>query len=129
MIGMKTPSPHRTHPNGLHLCGAAVFVCAALAISAAGCQFHTSSGPCSGWHTDVKACIDAAANSEVIAQVKLGQTSEEVRAIMRKDPARREASADMESWSYRTDYEHEMFTTIIFKNNIVVEIKQTPWDS
>lgn len=127
MAEIMTPPSYRTLEMSHGLSLPAAIVLFAVAMSAGGCQFHTSSGPCRGWHTDVKACLDAAANSQVIGQVKLGQTTEEVRVIMGKDPERRDASEVMESWSYLTDYEHELLTTIVFKNNVVIEIKQTPW--
>ena len=100
----------------------------ALPISVTGCGFHTFSGPCSGWHTDPKACVDATANAQVIWQVKIGQTTEEVRKIMQKGPQRREATEAMETWSYFTDYDQDLFTTIIFKDDLVTEIKVTPRD-
>lgn len=112
--------------RGLSLSGAVMVF--ALALSATGCEFHKFSGPCSGWHTDPQACVDARANAQLIGQVKIGQSSEEVRKIMQKGPQRREASEAIESWSYFTDYDQDLFTTIIFKNNIVTEIKMTPRD-
>jgi hypothetical protein len=31
------------------------------------------------------------------------------------------------AWSYLTDYEAELMTTIIFHRGLVSQIKQTPW--
>jgi hypothetical protein len=88
---------------------------------------YVSSGPCKGFHTNQLACQRAAENAVAIVQVKIGQTIEEVSKIMGRAPERREAAVDRETWSYLTDYEHELMTTIIFGEGIVTEIKQTPW--
>ena len=87
---------------------------------------YQRSGPCEGWHTDNAACIKAHDNSVAIARVHIGQTLDEVRFIMGKEPERREASADMERWGYLTDYSNELVTTIVFTNGVVSEIKQGP---
>lgn len=47
---------------------------------------------CPDWHTDNQACGNALFNSKVIGLVKLGQTEQEVRAIMGHDAERREGS-------------------------------------
>ena len=99
-------------------------------ISCLGCAVsghYVGSGPCKGFHTNQQACQRAAENAIAIAQVKIGQTTEEVSKIMGKGPERREATADSEAWSYLTDYDHELMTTIIFSQGRVSEIKQTPW--
>lgn len=84
---------------------------------------YRSEGPCKGFHKDQQACERAAANSKVIGKVMIGQSLDDVREIMGKDPERRKASAKEEIWSYITDYSNHLFTTIIFKNKKVVEIK------
>jgi len=48
---------------------------------------------------------------------------------MGSPPERREAKADMEAWSYLTDYDGEVMTTIVFRKGKVSAIKQTPWDT
>src|SRR4051794_16828915 len=78
---------------------------------------YESSGPCKGFHQDQQACKRAAQNSLVILNVKIGQSPTQVREIMGKDPERREANADTETWGYLTDYMGELITLIIFKNN------------
>jgi len=88
---------------------------------------YVGSGPCKGFHTNQQACQRAAENALAIGQVKIGQTTDEVSKIMGKGPERREATADSEVWSYLTDYDHELMTTIIFSQGRVSEIKQTPW--
>lgn len=32
-----------------------------------------------------------------------------------------------QQWSYLTDYDNELMTTIIFRQGLVSETKQTPW--
>ena len=88
---------------------------------------YVGSGPCKGFHINQQACQLGAENALVIGQVKIGQTTDEVSKIMGKGPERREATADSEAWSYLTDYDHELMTTIIFSQGRVSEIKQTPW--
>lgn len=84
---------------------------------------YRSEGPCKGFHKDQQACERAVANSSVIGKVKLGQSLEEVRRIMGKDPERREVSKQSETWGYITSYNDHLFTTITFKNGIVTGIK------
>ncbi len=100
-----------------------LFSCLGCAVSG----HYVSSGPCKGFHTNQQACQRAAENAVAIAQVKVGQTTEEVSKIMGRGPERREATPDSEAWSYLTDYDHELMTTIIFSQGHVSEIKQTPW--
>ncbi len=88
--------------------------------------------PCPDWHTDNQACGNALWNAKVIGQVKLGQTQDEVRAIMRHDPERREAAVSSdgtttETWVYITDYQAELMTTLIFTSGKVTGIGQGPW--
>lgn len=86
---------------------------------------YRSSGPCQGFHKDQEACERAAANSSVIGNVNLGNTLNEVREIMGKGPEQRKANSNdnMESWGYRTSYNGNRYTTILFKNGLVIEIK------
>jgi len=72
-------------------------------------------------------------NERHINRIKVGQTLEEVRAIMGKDPERREARArfdgkTVEMWSYVTDYARKLDTTIIFVGGRVEEMRATPWE-
>lgn len=75
---------------------------------------------------------DAAANREKLNQVRVGQTIAEVRAIMGKDPERRDVrqrfdGKTVEMWSYATDYVRRLDTTITFLDGHVQEIKTLPW--
>jgi hypothetical protein len=98
-----------------------------LLLTSCGISGHyESSGPCKGFHTDQQACQRAAENSSVIGKVKVGQPLAEVRQIMGKDPERREASSESETWSYLTDYMAHLMTVIVFRNGLVSEIKQAP---
>ena len=100
-----------------------LFSCVGCAVSG----HYVGSGPCKGFHTNQQACQRAAENALAIGQVTIGQTIDEVSKIMGKGPERREATADSEAWSYLTDYDHELMTTIIFSQGRVSEIKQAPW--
>ena len=86
---------------------------------------YRSEGPCQGFHKDQEACERAANNSSVIGNINLGHTLNDVRQIMGKGPEIRKAdsSDSSESWGYRTSYNGNRFTTIIFKNGVVTEIK------
>ena len=72
-------------------------------------------------------------NERHINQVRVGQTLQEVRAIMGKEPERREARArfdgkTVEMWTYVTDYARKLDTTIIFVDGRVEELRATPWE-
>ena len=72
-------------------------------------------------------------NERNIGRIKVGQTLAEVRAIMGKDPERREARARfdgkvVEMWSYVTDYARKLDTTIIFVDGRVEEMRATNWE-
>ena len=72
-------------------------------------------------------------NERRINQIKVGQSLAEVRAIMGKDPERREArlrfdGKTVEMWSYVTDYARRLDTTIIFVDGRVEELRASPWE-
>jgi len=105
-----------------------LLVVGSFMLSACGVSGHyESEGPCKGFHRDQQACKRAAENSSVIGKVKIGQSPSEVRQIMGKDPERREASADTETWGYLTDYMARLVTTIVFKHGSVAEIRQSQY--
>jgi hypothetical protein len=96
-----------------------------LAMAVGGCgasSSYRSDGPCRGFHRDPAGCERAFGNAQLIGKVKLGQSISEVRSIM-GDPDRKNASANMESWIYRTDYRNRISTTLEFKDGVVTEIK------
>jgi hypothetical protein len=98
-----------------------------LLLSACAATGHYQrSGPCEGWHTDKSGCIRAYDNSLGIGKVELGQSIATVRAVMGRSPERRDASGNVERWSYLTDYDNELMTTITFTNGVVTGIGQTP---
>lgn len=102
-----------------------ILIAATLLLNGCGVSGHyQGSGPCKGFHKDQQACQRAAENSSVIGKVKLGQSLEDVRQIMGKDPERREVTKDLETWGYITSYTGYRFTTIIFRNGVVKEIRQ-----
>ncbi|MGH8725809.1 MAG: hypothetical protein ACREU1_13195 [Burkholderiales bacterium] len=97
-----------------------------LAIALGGCgasSSYRSDGPCRGFHRDPAGCERAHANAQAIGQVKLGLSTAEVLAIMGGGPERKDARADVESWTYRTDYRNRIYTTIHFQGGVVTEIK------
>jgi hypothetical protein len=101
-------------------------VCAISLVSGCGVsRNYRDDGPCKGFHKEPQACERAYENSLVAGKVQIGQSSTEVRAIMGREPERREASAESEAWSYLTDYANRILTVVIFKQGIVVEIKQS----
>jgi hypothetical protein len=85
---------------------------------------YRSEGSCQGFHTDPAACERAYANGLVAGKIQIGQTHSEVRAIMGRDPERREATTEFDSWSYLTDYSNQGLTVIVFKQGVVAEIRQ-----
>jgi hypothetical protein len=89
--------------------------------------------PCHGWESDKQLCGDSKFFAKVINAVAVGQTKEEVRAIMKRDPWRREASvqdgAAVERWGYPTSYEDERMAWITFRDGKVSELKESAWES
>jgi hypothetical protein len=69
-------------------------------------------------------CENAFVNSINVENLKLGQTTDEVRVAMGKAAERRELTADSESWIYHTDYRNRLWTAIIFKQGRVAEIRE-----
>lgn len=103
---------------------AAPLLACLLLLSSCGVTGHyEGEGPCKGFRKDQQACQRAAQNSRVIGQVKLGQTTSEVRDIMGKDPERRQARGDEETWWYLTDYAAMRYAVITFKGDRVSELK------
>lgn len=105
-----------------------ILVLLAAALPLSGCTYgghYTRSGACEGWHTDSAACERAAASRTALERVKLGQSADEVRAIMGA-PEGREAAGVGESWSYLTDYDGERSTVIVLENGVVIAIRQAP---
>lgn len=97
---------------------------------AAGCTYgghYVRSGACEGWKTDAEACKRSVVNQTAITRVQVGQTLDQVRAIMGA-PERREADATSERWGYLTDYDGERVTTITFVAGKVTAITQAPAD-
>lgn len=88
--------------------------------------------PCHGWESDKQLCGDAKFFAKAINSVAVGQTKEEVRAIMKRDPWRREAShqdgAAIERWGYPTSYEDERMVWITYRDGKVSEIKESAWE-
>jgi hypothetical protein len=65
-------------------------------------------------------------------EVRIGQTMDEVRALMHKPPEKREVrirfdGKQIEFWSYVTDYARKLDSTITFIDGRVAEIRATTW--
>ena len=74
----------------------------------------------------------AETNRLYINDVRIGQSLAEVRAIMKKDPEKREIRSrfdgkTVEFWSYVTDYGRRLDSTITFIDGKVQGIRTTPW--
>ena len=87
-----------------------------------------SINPCHGYKADAQACGNAAYNGARIGKVTIGQSLQDVRAIMGKDPEERsirtEDGRNLETWGYRTDYRNRITTRIEFVDLKVVGIRQ-----
>jgi hypothetical protein len=101
----------------------ALMVSALLVVGCSVSGKYRGDGPCKGFREDPQACERAYENSLVASKVQIGQSPTEVRAIMGRNPERREATATSEVWSYLTDYTNQILTVIVFKQGVVVEIK------
>jgi hypothetical protein len=71
-------------------------------------------------------------NRSRVTRIALGQSIDEVRTIMGKDPEKREARVrfdgkKVELWTYVTDYTRKVDSTIIFLDGKVQEIRATSW--
>ena len=86
----------------------------------------------SRWESDKQLCGDSKFFAKAINSVAVGQTKEEVRAIMNRDPWRREASlqdgAAIERWGYPTSDEDERMVWITYRDGKVSEIKESAWE-
>lgn len=64
--------------------------------------------------------------------MRIGQTFDEVRAVMSKPPEKREVrqrfdGKQIEFWSYVTDYARKLDSTITFVDGRVSEVRVTTW--
>jgi hypothetical protein len=88
--------------------------------------------PCRGHHTSKLDCGRAKFNAPLLTQVHLGQSKDEVLAIMRHPAERQEAKQvdghAYETWVYMLNYPNETMTAITFTDAKVTEIKTIPWE-
>lgn len=94
----------------------------------AGCTYggyYVRSGACEGWKTDSVACERSVKNQTAVAKIQVGQSMDQVRAIM-GTPERRDTDGSGERWGYLTDYDAERVTTITFVSGVVTAITQGP---
>jgi len=85
-----------------------------------------------GCNTNPAAFEASKVNKVAIVNVKLGQTMEQVRAIMGRPPESTAESllddgAHQTTWNYLTDYHNETNTAITFRNGKVVSIAPARW--
>jgi hypothetical protein len=87
-----------------------------------------SINPCHGYKADAQACGNAAYNGARIGRVAIGQSLQDVKAIMGREPEERSVRTQdgrsSETWSYRTDYAGRISTRIDFLDLKVVAIRQ-----
>ena len=67
-----------------------------------------------------------------VTRIAIGQSIDEVRTIMGKEPEKREARVrfdgkKVELWTWVTDYTRKVDSTIIFLDGHVQEIRATSW--
>lgn len=84
--------------------------------------------PCHGWERDKELCGESKFFAKAVNEVSAGQTKEEVRAIMKRDPWRRQIRDGAEEWGYSTSYEQERMVWIVFRDGKVVELREAAWD-
>ena len=89
--------------------------------------------PCHGWESDKQLCGDSKFFAKALTNVTIGQTKDLVRSIMKRDPWRREASAEsgslVERWGYPTSYEDERMAWITFRDGAVVKLSESSWEA
>lgn len=87
--------------------------------------------PCHGHHTSPEDCGRAQFNAPLLPKIQLGQSKDEVLAIMRHPAERFEAKSEhdhkYETWIYMQNYDNELMTAIVFTDGKVTEIKTVPW--
>jgi hypothetical protein len=117
--------PVRDSPAGIMVKGVGFLVLVGLiSTGCAATGLYAGSGPCRGWKADLTACERAAAeNAALAANVRIGQTAEEVRGVMKTHPDRRTGTATSEVWMWLTDYARQQMTAFVFVDGKVSEIK------
>jgi len=91
--------------------------------------FSYSCGPCA-FVTDEKACRSAYVNAPLLPKVQIGMTQDEVRKTLgSRDPDRREATTDSETWYYMSDYQRELMAKFTFVGGKLTRIEQVSWDA
>ena len=108
----------------------ALYACTSTAPAAPAAGSMSAGGSiqqCTGTGRDVQACGNAIFNATVIEGIHHGQTSTEVRAIMKHAAERREIAANVESWGYITSYQNKMLTWITFTDDRVSSLSHEIW--
>lgn len=84
--------------------------------------------PCHGYEGDKALCGESLFFAKAITQIELGQTRDEVREVMKRDPWRRKLKAGQELWGYSTSYSDERMSWILFTDGKVTEVRESEWD-
>jgi outer membrane protein assembly factor BamE (lipoprotein component of BamABCDE complex) len=99
------------------------------AVALAGTLFTYACGPCA-FVTDEKACHSAYVNAPLLPKVQIGMTRDEVKKTLGgRDPDRREATTDSETWYYMSDYQRELMSKLTFISGKLTRIEQVSWEA
>jgi hypothetical protein len=84
--------------------------------------------PCHGYRANHQLCGNAIFNGARIRKVNIGQSIDEVRQVMERDPEERNVRSDggraIETWIYFTHYETSQKTYIQFIDGKVTALEQ-----
>lgn len=116
---------------------------AALTVALTGCQSYLNHRyppgqmgpdgkvyPCNERRVDHQACGEAIYNAPRVAQLKLGQTFAEAKAVMGREPEERslkmtDTGKPVEVWGYLTDYNKSVVSLITFVDGRITAIEAT----
>jgi len=86
---------------------------------------------CAGNHSDSQACGNAIFNAPRLQKLALGQSKQEVLAIMEHPAERSEAEKRgdhvVEAWAYMQNYDAEAMTAVVFTDGVVTALRTVPW--
>jgi hypothetical protein len=85
--------------------------------------------PCDDWRTNPQTCGEAIYNAPRIRQLNLGQSMQQTREIMGRDPEERSLKTQdgrpVEIWGYLTEYDKSIVSVITFVESRIVSIEAT----
>lgn len=83
--------------------------------------------PCNEHRTNAQACGEARYNAPRVQRLSIGQSLEQARTVMGRDPEQRSVTTQsgqaVEVWSYLTDYDNSILSVITFANGRVASIE------